>query len=232
MNQNQYRDTSPNTCIGKVRESAAGVNPPAPAEECEGSAKTLDNTSVEEVRTAVPDVKVVGNGNLFQLLCKASSAREGWMKSTKAMQVPGGCVVQATTQQRNPDGSYAVAEALTFVPGVFVVEDVDNGRRLSAAPPADPQSEVLFSDKLLAHLGKYRNSLYPHTILEIQKFIEEYKVRELRKREEGLGTGSLAEVREILSGKTDPSGYSYPTGLGIFGFLDYVELRIRESSSD
>jgi len=33
-----------------------------------------------------------------------------------------GCVVQVTTQQRNPDGSYAVAEALTFVPGVHIKE--------------------------------------------------------------------------------------------------------------
>ena len=45
------------------------------------------------------------------------------MKSTKAMQIDGvGCVVQATTQQRNADGSYSVAEALTFVPGVRIVE--------------------------------------------------------------------------------------------------------------
>jgi hypothetical protein len=52
------------------------------------------------------------------------------MKSTKAMQVPNGCVVQVTTQQRNPDGSYALAEALTFVPGVRVTDDVNGGRRL------------------------------------------------------------------------------------------------------
>jgi hypothetical protein len=39
------------------------------------------------------------------------------MKSTKAMEIPGsGCVVQVTTQQRNLDGSYSVAEALTYVP--------------------------------------------------------------------------------------------------------------------
>lgn len=52
------------------------------------------------------------------------------MKSTKAMQVPGGCVVQVTTQQKNPDGSYSVAEALTYVPGVKIVDAENNGRRL------------------------------------------------------------------------------------------------------
>ena len=75
---------------------------------------------------------MVGNGDLFQLLAKASSEEEGWMKSTKAMQIGDqGCLVQVTTQQRNPDGSYAVAEALTFVPDVNIVPDVNGGRKLA-----------------------------------------------------------------------------------------------------
>jgi hypothetical protein len=95
--------------------------------------KTLHNSDVSGARQNVKDIKVVGNGDMFALLFKASSENEGWMKSTKAMQVPGGCVVQVTTQQRNPDGSYAVAEALTFVPGVKVADDDNNGRRLVSA---------------------------------------------------------------------------------------------------
>ena len=66
----------------------------------------------------------------IDLLCKASSKSEGWMKSTKAMYVDEGCVVQVTTQQRNPDGSYAVAEALTYVPGACIIDDENNGRKL------------------------------------------------------------------------------------------------------
>lgn len=85
--------------------------------------KTLHNTDVSGTCENVPDVKIWGNGDMFQLLCKASSDSEGWMKSTKAMQVPGGCVLQVTTQQRNPDGSYAVAEALTYVPRACIVND-------------------------------------------------------------------------------------------------------------
>ena len=92
--------------------------------------KTLHNTDGSDARQNVKDIQVVGNPDLFRLLFKASSQAEGWMKSTKAMVVPGGCVVQVTTQQRNPDGSYAVAEALTFVPGVTVEDDVNGGRRL------------------------------------------------------------------------------------------------------
>ncbi len=94
--------------------------------------KTLDNSDVSGARLNVPDIKVVGDGDLFRLLCKASSQTEGWMKSTKAMETPSGCVVQVTTQQRNADGSYAAAEAVTFVPGVKIADDVNGGRKLVA----------------------------------------------------------------------------------------------------
>lgn len=88
--------------------------------------KTLDNTNVAEAKAKVSDIKVFGNGDLFQLLAKASSEQQGWMKSTKAMQTPHGCVVQVTTQQKNIDLTYSVAEALTFVPGVQIKVD-ENG---------------------------------------------------------------------------------------------------------
>ena len=94
--------------------------------------KTLHNSDVSGAKVNVKDIRVVGNGDMFRLLCKASSDTEGWMKSTKACAVPGGCIVQVTTQQRNNDGSYAVAEALSFVPGVKVADDENNGRRLVA----------------------------------------------------------------------------------------------------
>ena len=92
--------------------------------------KTLHNSDISGARENVKDIKVVGNGDMFRLLCKASSENEGWMKSTKACEVPGGCIVQVTTQQRNPDGSYVVAEALTYVPGAKIMDDVNGGRKL------------------------------------------------------------------------------------------------------
>jgi len=93
--------------------------------------KTLENSDISKTHKNVPDVKVVGNGDMFKLLSKASSKEEGWMKSTKAMQTPVGCVIQVTTQQRNSDATYSLAEALTFVPGVEIVEDENNGRKLT-----------------------------------------------------------------------------------------------------
>jgi len=92
--------------------------------------KTLHNSKVSGAHENVPDIKVVGNGDSFKLLFKASSEEEGWMKSTKAMKAGKGCLVQVTTQQRNMDGGYAVAEALCYVPDVKIVEDENNGRRL------------------------------------------------------------------------------------------------------
>jgi hypothetical protein len=43
------------------------------------------------------------------------------------MAVTGGVVLQVTTQQRNPDVSYSLAEAITFVPGTWIIEDVISG---------------------------------------------------------------------------------------------------------
>ena len=95
------------------------------------SDKTLHNSDISGAKVNVPDIKVVGNGDMFKLLCKASSQNEGWMKSTKACEIPGsGCIVQVTTQQKDANGGYAVAEALTYVPGVRIEEDVDGGRKL------------------------------------------------------------------------------------------------------
>lgn len=95
--------------------------------------KTLGNTTVSQAKDNVPDLVIWGEGDMFKLLCKASSESEGWMKSTKAMEIPGvGCVVQVTTQQGDlysgswqDDGTYSLAEAVTFVPGVKIEEMPD-----------------------------------------------------------------------------------------------------------
>lgn len=88
--------------------------------------KTLGNIDINGTRKNVPDVVVFGVGDAWQLICKASSDKEGWMKSTKAMEVGHGCLVQVTTQQLNPDASYVVAEALAFAPMCHIEEDCDD----------------------------------------------------------------------------------------------------------
>jgi hypothetical protein len=83
--------------------------------------KTLKNTSFDGVEKNVSDVQKFGDGDLFKLISKAWSKDEGWMKSTKAMEIDNiGCVVQVTTQQGDN-----IAEALTFVPDVKISGDRD-----------------------------------------------------------------------------------------------------------
>ncbi len=85
----------------------------------EAKVKSLHNTDTNPDKSNVDDLIIWGRER-FKLIAKASSENEGWMKSTKAMDVGTGCIVQVTTQQRNLDGSYAIAEALTYVPGVTI----------------------------------------------------------------------------------------------------------------
>lgn len=91
------------------------------------STKTLHNSDASPASKNVSDLKVYGNPDCWKLITKASSQGEGWMKSTKAMEVPGGVVIQVTTQQLNLDGTYSLAEALTFVPNAWVETTFING---------------------------------------------------------------------------------------------------------
>lgn len=89
--------------------------------------RMLDISVDKPDKKNIKDLKVYGDTDNFRLLCKASSQSQGFMKSTKVCNVPDGCIVQVTTQQRNPDGSYAVAEALTYVPGIIL--DIESNPR-------------------------------------------------------------------------------------------------------
>jgi len=103
--------------------------------------KNLNISEVNGAKKNISDLQVYGDGDTFALLCKASSQSQGWMKSTKVCNVPGGCVMQVTTQQKNPDGSYSVAEALTYVPGAHI-DTESNPRRMARCP--DELEETYF----------------------------------------------------------------------------------------
>ena len=93
--------------------------------------RTLTNTSAAGAKAANPSVVFVGNRDLWHLLSEASSEAQGWIKSSKAMEIPGvGCVVRVTTREEDAMGAVSVAEALTFVPGVEIAEDENGGCKL------------------------------------------------------------------------------------------------------
>lgn len=91
--------------------------------------KTLHNSPNSPDKTNVSDLVIYGNCDQWQLVNKASSKNEGWMKATKAMEIDGvGCFVQVTTQQGDN-----VSEALSFAEGVkieLIDGDKTKGRRL------------------------------------------------------------------------------------------------------
>jgi len=102
--------------------------------------KDLGITDVRGAKDNIGDLKVFGDGDTFVLLCKASSDKQGWMKSTKVCNVSGGCIVQVTTQQRNPNSSYTLAEALTYVPGVMIDKNCNPRRLVPYQLPSEGES--------------------------------------------------------------------------------------------
>jgi len=71
-------------------------------------------------------IDVFGDPDQLKLLFKVQGA--GWKKSTKALPVPGGCVIQMTTERQGRDGSWTIAEAMQFIPGATVEPDEVEGR--------------------------------------------------------------------------------------------------------
>ena len=95
------------------------------------SVETVESKDTKVKAEKKSDVETFGNVETFQLICKESSASQGWSKETKAMQIDHvGCVVQVTTQKGG-----SVSEALMFVPRVkieLIGGDKANGRKLVA----------------------------------------------------------------------------------------------------
>lgn len=99
---------------------------PTEKPEVKVQTKSLGVTDPVTAKASILDIVVWGDPNSWLVLSKASSEKQGWMKSTKILPIDKiGVVLQVTTQQRNPDGSYAVAEALQFIPGAKVIEEFD-----------------------------------------------------------------------------------------------------------
>jgi len=71
----------------------------------------------EELNNTTPsDLKFWGDPELFKLISRSSSLSEGWVRMVKAMQAGPNVMILTSTQQRNPDGTYVVSEALSLAP--------------------------------------------------------------------------------------------------------------------
>ncbi len=72
-------------------------------------------TDTKTAREENPELEVFGNPDLWVLICKAE-IKGKFMKSTKAMQLPGdlGCMIQVSTVIHGE----GIAEAIDHVPGL------------------------------------------------------------------------------------------------------------------
>ena len=94
------------------------------------SGSTQDFASHIEQQEGKPPV-IIGDPDQFQTLFKVSS--DQLMKSTKAMNVPNGCIVHVTTREVDQNGRISVADAVTFVPDLNVrIESDEEGNILQA----------------------------------------------------------------------------------------------------
>lgn len=71
------------------------------------------------METKIKDEVIYGDPDTWELIFKISRTRQGWEESTKRMKLPNGYIYQVETRQRNPDGSYSIAKAITFEPVTF-----------------------------------------------------------------------------------------------------------------
>ena len=88
--------------------------------------KNLNITNSAELTEKVNDVEIFGNPDTWELICKASSKSQGWMKSCKVMTIKGvGLIVQVSTQQGDN-----VAEAIELVPNAKVKVGKDGNKEI------------------------------------------------------------------------------------------------------
>ena len=78
-------------------------------------------STVKETKDVKGAVEIVGKPDQLKLLFKVDGGT--WVRSTKAMNVGRGCVVQMSTRFLTPQGAWNLAEALTYVPDAAIVSE-------------------------------------------------------------------------------------------------------------
>lgn len=84
------------------------------------SERVMGITDKKTATANVPDIQRWGNPDAWERLCKASSQSQEWMRSTKAMELPIGCLVQVSTVNKGN-----VSEAVVLVPGLRIHREYD-----------------------------------------------------------------------------------------------------------
>lgn len=67
-----------------------------------------------------PDLKTVGDTKPWKVLFEESSEKERWSKTTRAMQLKGGCLVQTIIISETVNGVVSLDTSLVYVSGISV----------------------------------------------------------------------------------------------------------------
>jgi len=113
---------------GFVEETGTGVEEDVKGNEFGSITKDEEQKVPEkkEILKKSNDFEIIGDVDMWKILCKVIDQKEGWMKSTKACEIVGsGCLVQVSTQKNQ-----GIAESITFVPRVKLAKDVKGGYKL------------------------------------------------------------------------------------------------------
>jgi hypothetical protein len=218
--------------------------------------KTVDTKNTKEAKEKIKDIETFGNPDMWKLLCKASSKEEGWMKSTKGINIPGaGVIIQVSTQQ----GDH-IAEALAFLPKVSLVPDNETQDRfvligyvetndfepfmpspIPHQPPVQPTEpipeviqkffEVLIrrSEQEEERAEKRRKSIYHD---------ERREERQKRRREIRRDFWHFTEISDLYERKAkllemakrhfNSDGKQDPVGIAAFNAAEYLTKAIEE----
>lgn len=124
---NKVDENPPERSSAEMKRDAPAEMPKrdVPVETPKVEEKDLSRVNMDQAEES--GIQTYGNPGAWHTLCKAWNKKEGWMKTTKAMQAgAAGCLIQVTTQQRNPDGTWTLAEAVCFAVRVNLV--VEGGK--------------------------------------------------------------------------------------------------------
>ena len=95
--------------------------------------RTVSNTNPKQAKAS--GVESIGSLGTWKVVQKAWNRKEGWMRSTKALEIPGaGCLIQVTTREGKQ-----IAETACFVPDVKLEANPDGSHTLKATGLAATQ---------------------------------------------------------------------------------------------
>lgn len=88
--------------------------------------KTYGNTTASQAKDNIKDLVIWGKGDMWRLICKASSQEEEWMVTTKALEIPGYGVVLQTERQQGEQ----LSQSTVKLPSVFIKENKDESGKV------------------------------------------------------------------------------------------------------